>query len=204
MMNTMSDNPISFEYKKRYNMQPQAVRDQLDNFRKSDYQLKVIEKTRKPVINTGDVFLLSPRDNVYFYGKVLKTNINTINNDGFVHGKQTVFIHKCKTYKKTIDNYNPNYGDLLIPPIIVDISYWKKGFFFTIGNIPLNETEKTLKYGFYKLGIPGIRDGWFCTEEGKKLDSQPPILGMYGIVTITGVAAEIEPEIIMDPSLISD
>lgn len=184
-------------------MQSQEVKEKLDSFRNSDYQLRIIEKT-KPKINTGDIFLLSPRENIYFYGKVLKTNIKTINNDTFVEGKHTVFIHKCKTHKKSMDDYNPNYDDLLINPSIVDISYWKSGFFYTIGNLPLTEIEKTLDYGFYKLGIPGIRDSWFCTEEGEKIDRQPKIKGIYGVATITGIAAEIEKEIIMNPLLINN
>lgn len=202
-MNSINDNPISLEYKKRYNMQSHEIKERLDSFRNSDYQLRIIEKT-KPKINIGDVFLLSPRENIYFYGKVLKTSIKTINNDTFVEGKNTVFIHKCKTNKKSMDDYNPNYDDLLINPSIVDISYWKSGYFYTIGNSPLTEIEKTLDYGFYKLGIPGIRDGWFCTEEGKKIDHQPKIKGIYGVATITGIAAEIEKEIIMNPLLIDN
>lgn len=184
-------------------MQSQEIKEKLDSFRNSDYQLRVIKST-KPKINIGDVFLLSPRENIYFYGKVLKTNIKTINNDTFVEGKYTVFIHKCKTNQISLNNFNPNYDDLLINPSIVDISYWKKGYFFTIGNLPLTEIENTLNYGFYKLGISGIRDGWFCTEEGEKIEHQPKIIGIYGVATITGISAEIEKEIIMDPLLIKN
>lgn len=182
-------------------MQSQEIKEKLDNFRNSNYQLRIIEKT-KPKIDIGDVFLLSPRENIYFYGKVLKTDIKTINNDVFVEGKHTVFIYKCKTNQKSLNDFISNYEDLLINPSIVDISYWKKGFFYTIGNLPLTESEKTLDYGFYKLGIPGIRDGWFCTEEGKKIDYQPKIKGIYGVATITGISAEIEKEIIMNPLLL--
>lgn len=200
-MNSSNENPVSLEYKKRYNRQPQEIKEKLDNFRNTDYQLRVIKKT-KPKIKIGDVFVLSPRENIYFYGKVLKTNIKTINNDNFVEGKQTIFIHKCRSNQITLDNFEPNYDDLLINPSIVDISYWQKGFFYNVGNLPLTDVEKTLDYGFYKFGIPGIRDGWFCTEEGEKLNHQPRIKGIYGVATITGISAEIEKEIIMEPLLI--
>lgn len=200
-MNPFSENPISLKYKKRYDEQPQSIKDKLDSFRNFDYQLRVIQKTTSK-INIGDVFLLSPRENIYFYGKVLKTNIKTINNDTFVEGKQTVFIHRCRTSQISLDNFKSNYNDLLISPSIVDISYWRKGFFYTIGNLPLTDVEKNLDYGFYKFGIQGIRDGFFCTEEGEKLNHQPRINGIYGIATITGIAAEIEKEIIMEPSLV--
>lgn len=200
-MNSSNESPVYLEYKKRYDMQPKEIKEKLDNFRNADYQLRVIKKTR-PKINIGDIFILSPRENIYFYGKVFKTNIKTKNNDTFVEGKQSIFIHKCKSSQISIDNFNPNYDNLLISPAIVDISYWQKGFFFTIGNLPLTDIENTLDYGFYKFGIHGIRDGWFCTEEGDKLNHQPRIKGIYGVATITGISAEIEKEIIMDPLLL--
>lgn len=183
-------------------MQSQEIKEKLDNFRNTDYQLRVIKKAR-PKINVGDIFVVCPREGIYFYGRVLKTNIKTIDGDTFVDGKQTVYIHKCKSNQISIDNYKPNYDDLLIRPSIVDISYWSKGFFYTVGNLPLTDVEKTLDYGFYKFGIPGIRDGWFCTEEGNKLNHQPRIKGIYGIATINGISAEFEKEIIIEPLLLS-
>jgi len=200
-MSNLGVSPLYLEYKKRYDAQPQEIKDKLNSFRSSNYQLNVI-KRKNTKINLGDVFVLSPRENTYFYGKVLKTDIKTANKDSFVEGKQTVFIHKCKTNIIELDGFKPNYEDLLIDPSIVDISYWKRGLFYNVGNIPLTDIEKSLDYGFYKSGIPGIRDGWFCTEEGQKLNKEPRIMGMYGIATITGIAAAVETELIMNPSLL--
>ena len=201
-MNPDYDTPLAKKYKERYNQQTTEIKEKLDTFRNGDYQLKVIKKTSKPKIEMGDVFLLSPREGLYFYGRVLKTKIKTINNDTFTEGKQTIFIFKHKTKTITMDNFAPDYDNLLIAPSIVDMSYWKKGYFYTIGNIPLTEEEYNLNYGFYKLGIPGIRDGWFCTEEGEELENEPKIMGMYGIATVTGIAAKVETELIIDQSLL--
>lgn len=201
-MNLANENPITLEYRRRYNRQPKEIKERLDSFRRTDYQLRVIKKNQ-PKIAVGDIFLLSPREDIYFYGKVLKTHIRTIDGDTFVEGKQTIFIHKCRSKNNSLESFEPDYDNLLISPSIVDVSYWKKGFFYNIGNLPLTEVEKGLDYGFYKLGIPGIREGWFCTEEGKKLSHQPKIKGFYGVATITGISAMIEQEIIMDSSLIS-
>lgn len=201
ILNSIYDTPLSLKYEKRYNEQTAEIKHMLDIFRNTDYQLRVIQKT-KPKVKSGDIFLVSPREGLYFYGKVLKTEINTINSDTFVEGKQSVCIFKCKTKTISMDNFEPNYHELLIAPAIVDISYWKKGYFYTIGNAPTSNDERTLDYGFYKLGIPGIRQGLFCTEEGIRMDKDPEIMGMYGITTITGIAAEIEQELILDSSLL--
>ena len=186
-------------YKERYNKQPQDIKNRLDNFRDHDYQLKVIIRKR-PKLNAGDVFLLSPVENVYFYGKVLKVDIKTSNKDSFIEGKNTVFIHKCKTNKLTLEDYSPNYNDLLIEPAIVDISYWNRGLFYTVGNVPLTEEEESLDYGFYNY--PMARD-FFFSEEGKALSYQPRLLGIYGITTIIGISAYVWKELIMNPSLLA-
>ena len=199
MSKIISEDILYLRYIKRYDSQPQEVRNLLDNFRNFDYQLKVI-KRKRPKLKIGDVFLLSPIDNIYFYGKVMKVDIKTIHNDTFVEGMQSVLIHKCKTQSLTLDDYHPKYDDLLIEPAIVDISYWNKGLFYNVGNVPLTDEEKILDYGFYRSSR--IRDK-FCTEEGETLDHQPRLLGGYGIKTIIGIASEVWEEIIMDPSLLS-
>jgi hypothetical protein len=201
-LNSNYDTPIAQKYKERYNMQTTEIKERLDTFRNTDYQLKVIKKTTKPKIETKDVFLLSPREGVYFYGKVLKTKIKTINNDTFVEGKQVVLIFKCKTKTLTMDSFNPDCNELLIAPSIVDKSYWAKGYFYTIGSVPLSDMELNLDYGFFKSGIPGIRDGWFCTAEGERLKKEPKLMGIYGIATITGIAATVETELIINDSLL--
>ncbi|MFU2163810.1 Imm26 family immunity protein [Streptococcus pluranimalium] len=45
----------------------------------------------------------------------------------------------------------PDYDNLLIPPVIVSDDYWKKGYFYTISNIPLTEEEKSIDFGFLKF-----------------------------------------------------
>ncbi|MCL2816864.1 MAG: Imm26 family immunity protein [Clostridiales bacterium] len=201
MSDPNNKNLARLKWEERYDRQPQEIKDKLDNFRNSDFQLRMI-KRKRPELNVGDVFLLSPREDIYFYGKLLKTNIKTVHKDTFVEGKYTVFIFKCKTNRITLDDFAPNYDDLLIDPCIVDVAYWQRGFFYNVGNIPLTDFEKSLDYGFYNLPIFPGQDGWFCTEEGERLNRQPRIFGIHGITTITGVASEIEQELIINPALV--
>lgn len=201
ILKNINDNPISNEWKKRYFEQSVDVQkklDALDKMNPKEYQLRVIKKTKNK-ISDGDVFLLSPRENKFFYGKVLKANIDHLEKDEFIHGKNLVFILKCKTTKITIDDYKPDYTKLLIMPTIVDNSYWNKGFFYTVGNVAITEDEKTLDYGFYKIGV---NSGWYCKEDGRIIENKPMILGTYGIATITGVASKIEKELIINSDLL--
>jgi len=194
-----NDNPISSRWKKRFTELPDDIQQkikELDDKDTREYQLKVIKRTKyKP--KEGDVFLVSPREGIYFYGRVLKTKIKHLTNDTFVDGKNVVFIFKCKTRVLDLSNYIPNYEELIIGPVIVDEIYWRKGFFYTIANIPIDDHEKELDYGFYS-----IAKGKFLKEDGRELMHQPQILGTYGIVTITGIARNIEQELIINPDLL--
>lgn len=195
----INENPISSRWKKRLTEQPDDVQlkiKELDKKNPKDYQLKVIKKTKnKP--KEGDIFLVSPREGIYYYGRVLKTEIKHITNDTFIHGKNLVFIFKNKTKTLDISNYSQNYEELLIGPEIVDATYWTKGFFYTIANIPIDNNEKELDYGFYSIG-----KGKFFKEDGYELKHQPSFLGTYGIATITGIARNIEKELIINPELL--
>jgi len=61
-MSNLGVSPLYLEYKNRYDAQPQDIKDKLDSFRSSNYQLKLI-KRKNTKINLGDVFVLSPREN---------------------------------------------------------------------------------------------------------------------------------------------
>lgn len=192
-------NPISHRWKERYSQQSDVVKDKLDSFKKmkpKDYQLKVIKRSKnKPV--DGDVFVLSPRDGVYFFGKVLNSDIQHIREEIFLHRKCMVCIFESKCNKITIDEFISDYSNLLINPIIVDVSYWTKGYFHTIGNESISDKEKELDYGFYKIG-----NGKIYREDGRELSQRPQLLGTYGIASITGVASLVQKELIINPNLL--
>lgn len=201
MLKNKKNNPIAEEWRKVYDKQTEDVKNKLDalnNMKPSDYQLKIIKKTN-PEIKDGDIFILSPRENIYFFGRVLKANIEHVNNDIFVQGKHLVFIFKAKTSNPTLDVFNADYSELLIRPSIVDVSYWNKGYFFNIGNIKVTEYEKKLDYGFIKIGI---KTDYYCKEDGTVLNCKPEILGVFGVTTITGIASKIEQQIILDSNLL--
>ena len=199
-LNGINDNPLSSRWKKRLSEQPAEVQlkiKELDEKDPRDYQLRVIKRSRKKP-QEGDVFLLSPREGVYFYGRVLKANIDNIQNDTFISGQYSILLFKNKTKTPDISSYAPDYNELLLKPCIVSSGYWTRGFFFTIANDPINAQGKGLDYGFYSIG-----KGKYMNESGHELDRQPAILGTYGISTLTGIARQIEQELIINPGMLS-
>lgn len=196
MLGKTQENPVADEWKARYealSTEVQAEIDAVDKMNAKEYQLNVI-KRNNPKLKDGDIFLLNPVEGVYYYGKVMKANINHIKKDAFVHGKCLVFIFNCFTEGISIDAYKADYNDLLISPTIVDISYWNKGYFYNIGNEPITDEERNLDYGLLRIGI---KSNVICKEDGTVLEKKPKILGIYGISTMTGVASRIRKEIII-------
>ena len=48
--------------------------------------------------------------------------------------------------------------------------------------------------GFYKLHF---KKNFYCKVSGEVLDHEPKYLGIHGLTTITGIASEIERELII-------
>ncbi len=200
-MNLMNvnTNPLSIRWDERYSAQPSDIKEKLDDLDKMaprDYQLRVIKRIKKGPIE-GDVFILSPREGIYFYGKVLKANIQHISKDIFINGKNLIFVFKNKSREISIENYNSDYNNLLIEPAIVDKSYWSRGYFYTISNEKVTDFERNLDYGFYSIGKQ-----IYYKENGDVIDHEPILLGTNGIATIFGIASEVERELIFDPALL--
>ncbi|ACM59494.1 immunity protein 26 of polymorphic toxin system [Caldicellulosiruptor bescii] len=192
-------------WQKRYESLPEDVRRRLDEWnemisqldrenRTEEYQLRVIKRSRVEP-KAGDVFVLSPREGLYFYGKVMVAKIKNETNS-FINGAYSVFIFKCKSRKPDMSGYKPDYNNLLIPPAIVPRWYWTSGRFYNVGHEEITEEEKRLDYGFYEK-MRNI----FRKEDGTILKREPKIWGGYGITTYIGIAYAVQRELVIDPSL---
>lgn len=113
-------------------------------------ELLPMQKTRKrPKI--GDVFVVQPLRDRYYFGKVLETNIQGTNVmfEGMVLICLYDHVSEDRMLPESLDAY-----PLRISPTVVNYQGWLKGYFETVGNIPLSEREKNLDYGFYEREDP--------------------------------------------------
>lgn len=170
-----------------------------DDVNKSPKLIK-LKRNRKPVeVNVGDIFLVSNKDGLYFYGKVLQ-RVNTKHPK--YHWSENcfvAFIFKCTTKEKNLYNYSPNYSDYVCGPELLDSSYWEKGYLEIIGNIPLTNEEKNLDIGFFDGNQNG---GSFLDAQGKILNHCPNYYEHIGFVTSWGISIELSIVYITDPSLL--
>ncbi|WP_232088955.1 Imm51 family immunity protein [Streptococcus suis] len=173
---------------------PKEVRGRLLAFNELDskhYQFQIIKKSKAQPCE-GDIFVVSVIEGQYLYGRVLQANIKS-KASSFFNQKNVIVIFNQRTESLSLENYHADYSDLLIRPMIVDNAYWSRGYFYTVANIPLTEEEIHLDLGFYRIHP---RRQYFCTAAGEEIFKEPKILGLYGVSTITGVAAEVNRELI--------
>lgn len=158
-------------------------------------ELLPIKRTRKKPI-VGDVFVIQPRKSLYFYGKVIKVNIEATN--PFLKGMNIVFIYRNNS-SKLIMPESLNANELLIPPQIVNFRGWTMGYFYTIGNIELTGEEVNLDYGFKDTRM---KEECYRTEEGIILDHKPSVVGIYALGSYGAVAYDVTKALEEHPELL--
>ena len=146
-----------------------------------EYQLKIIKRQRNISISTGDMFLVQPIDGLFYVGQVIKSNLGEDAVDPFISGCHLIVIFDQPFSSIDVDTQTVpvDYYRLLIKPCIVDAVYWKRGYFFAKGNrsVPLVDE---LDYGFWSF-----RRQSFQNLNGEPMESNPIVMGIYGVTTIT-------------------
>lgn len=185
------------------------TQEQLELALKMPYSMiKKLKRSKEPV-RTGDVFVCSLNGKVYYYGKVLAADVETrdYTNQGSKEGFNVVFIFKNKTDKKTLDDFNPDYNNLMFGcgPCLVHSEHWSRGIFENVGNVPLTRFEKKLDYGFFSHDDYATRPpykGAIMNLDRSSIDHIPKFLGFYAYKTDWGLHYNIYRETILDPSLL--
>ncbi|GEN45965.1 immunity 26/phosphotriesterase HocA family protein [Alkalibacillus haloalkaliphilus] len=154
-------------------------------------KMKPSRKKRK----AGEVFVLQPKEGIYFYGRVMKVNIS-IQRPG-MSGWSLVYIYQNPTNELKLPNHLDN-RELLIAPKIVNNQGWLKGYFCSIGHIPVKDEDYKKDYGFWDIVTKQYLD-----EEGKPISFTPTIYTDFGIGSYGSVAYDIKQVIDKKPSLLN-
>lgn len=182
-----NNHPLAQREEARYNSLSNEKKEKLRILEEQDlkeYQLNVIKRKRiKP--QKGDLFVVSPREDMFFWGVVINSDINVQGDDFY-----TVFILKDRARGPEDTNIPTDITNLLIGPSIVGRWYWNKGFFYNVGidiTIPDN-----LDYGFYS-----VMDKRYMDEYDNPIEREPELVGISGLSTGSGIAYEINYELIV-------
>ena len=187
MEKTVERNLLAEHYKRRYKMQSKEVREKLDRLSEQDpkeYQVKIL-KRKRIIPQKGDVFVVSPREGMYYCGVVVNAG------DGISDTYSAVVFILDKEYESMdIDVKDLELENLLYYPEIVDKGYWSRGYFYNIGK--QIEIPDDLDYGFYSIGKECYVD-----EYRNRISRCPKLLGIDGVATGIGVARKINRELIL-------
>lgn len=140
-------------------------------------------KSRKPP-KEGDVFLVQPFSRVYYYGKVIRTHLESA--DSCVRGMNLIFLYDRRADGRDIPD-ELGGGDFLIPPVIINRLPWSRGYFETVGNAPVTEDEKNASYGFWSF-----QKKRFVDVGGVPLARKPRCWSDYGLASYAVVGEKIQ------------
>ena len=182
--NNLIANARKLQYSKLSDEKKKKI-DELKDMLIPEYQLKVIKRKRcYPEI--GDIFQINPKEKIFYYGVVINNHINNICGDDLI---LILIFNNDEDIHKKLENRITN-EELLISPSVVGKEYWSRGYFYTVEHV-----EKKIEidtFGFYN-----IRHGFYTDEYYNKLNSEPAIKSMGGVMTINGIAYEMNYEIII-------
>lgn len=187
-LSEINNNPLANARKLRYSKLSDEKKkkiDKLNDMLIPEYQLKVI-KRKRCYPDIGDIFQINPKDDIFYYGVVINNHINNKNGDDLI--LILIFDNDEDIHKKL--NRQITKKDLLFSPSVVGKEYWTRGYFYTIEHI--DKKVEIESFGFYD-----IFDGFYYDEYQNRLDFEPEIKSMDGVKTISGIAYEMNLEMII-------
>lgn len=189
--------PVQEAYLKKRDMQNEETKHLLKKKQNIDfYTFNLNEiKRKRPKLSRGDVFVLNPFYDIYFFGVVLNAGINDAS-----YGKNLTSVCILKKYMHGLNLEQEilcvKEEDLLLNPKIVTKSYWYDGYFYNIG-INIGD-HIDFDYGFYSC----IEKG-YVSEHRIKCDDIPQVKCDHTLTTMIGIASHLYDELIIDNSFMS-
>ena len=188
-------NPIETYWYERNKSLPLEIQNKLKALREKGHMTdELIYIQRKiPKLQKGDVFVVQPRENIYFYGLILN-----VCSTPSCKCKVIACIFKNITHEKTMDSFNADFNNLLLPPLVLFKEPWTSGYFYNIGRINLDEIVVPT-YGFYHTTT-----GTIVSEIGERFRVLPELIGESAYGDTGSCAYEITTELIINPDLLLD
>ena len=186
-------NPVEYYWKNRIKQQPLDVQKKLQALKEKGHltdELIFIQKKR-PRLKIGDVFVVQPKENIYFYGVI----INRVSTPLYTN-KNVICIFQNKTHTSNMNDFELDFDALLLPPLWCNAEPWTSGYFLNVGHIDM-ESISVPTYGFYHSPMQKI-----LSEMGQTLTIAPKLLGSATMNGIGAIAFQITQELIINPELL--
>lgn len=109
--------------------------------------IRILKPSRKSV-EVGDVFVVQMPDDRYTFGRVIDTGLEAA---GFPNSILIYFYKHRSTTKEMPDRTLLGSDQLLRGPIFINRLPWSRGYFETIGNLPLEEGDRLAPECFWDV-----------------------------------------------------
>lgn len=124
-------------------------------------------------LREGDVFLLQPLPGTFYCGKIVRLKVAS--RDSFVNGMSLIYIYDRRVPGRGVPA-DLDAAPLLIPPVVINRLPWSRGYFETVGNLPVTERERRLSFGFRDAARKR-----FVDAGGRPLAKEPLYWTDYGL-----------------------
>lgn len=148
-----------------------------------DYTQLITMKKSRTRPNTGDVFVIQPHPGVFYYGKVILSNV--VSKDSFVNGMYLIYLYDYMTNEIDIP-HSFDECELLISPMVVNKQPWIKGYVETVGNKTITSREENMDYGFFDV-IKQV----YVDINGDIIEKEPSNHSMFGLGSYASLAKEV-------------
>lgn len=133
----------------------------------------------------GDIFVVQPKHNYYYFAKVIQTDIQGLNLN--FKGMNLIYLYNCHGTSKEVPAQLDQYK-LLLAPTVVNISGWKNGFFKTVGHQAVTKAEASLDFGFFDNFD---KKDVFYNLEGEQLEHIPRYSDFNGLSSYRTIGREM-------------
>lgn len=141
--------------------------------------LSVLKKTRK-LPQPGDIFVMLPPDDLYLFGRVIRTDANA----GGFEGSILIYIYRQRSrVKEEIPELH--VADLLVPPMMTNRLPWTKGYFEFVQHRNLIPEDELNQHCFKDIR------GWYFDADGNQLSTPIEPVGVWGLHSYQTIDDEI-------------
>jgi len=145
-------------------------------------ELIPLKKTNKRP-KAGDIFALCPQKDLYCFGKVIQTNIES--NDSFMRGMNLIYIYDF--FSHTMDLPENLESQKLLIVEVVNHQLWRKGFAENIYYSEVSEEDLTKDIAFWN-----VVKKEYVTIKGNRTDHIPQIKGIFGLGSFGSIGRQLK------------
>ena len=141
--------------------------------------LRVLKRARRSP-EVGDIFVLSPANGQFLFGRVVATDANPLG----VGGGILIYIYGARSSDKSpVPELRPS--ELLVPPMMTNKLPWTKGYFEFVENRPMGPQDRLAQHCFKDTR------GWFFDEQRNRLPEPTEPVGQWGLHSYQTIDDEI-------------